>query len=433
MKSKILTGHIFASFFIILLLGIFFVSNSSVEAARSNFSLPPVGTIVVYRVAGLPPYNNGTQIRFVEVTGRGLINSPKVLAQSQFLGLTLSEMSASRREKSVDVVYEIENVTPLNFNYPTIALKHRSYDEPMNTFVEQDLPLPQGYLLRDIWTATDQNNNLYVIATGRPSVGQPTEIKLYSINSANSLVSSSTLRVFNPTESISTLKGAIDPWTGNIHVIANVYTTTTTSAVCDRKIFVFDSVTFSQIQEISFPLCDSFVPELKIGPQREGFVVLLGGNGNLEASYLTPANGQWSQNVLLSLPQAMIGGPTGVYLFPGNASSSNSIALATTEYSTTTFRVESKLRLSHDTGRTFLSFPVSLFATFSSAGSSYGEFHLARFKERSSDIPFVLGKSSNELKIFFDPTFAGPVTQYIVDQTPIASTQYFGDISVVEY
>ncbi|KKS26266.1 MAG: 50S ribosomal protein L18 [Parcubacteria group bacterium GW2011_GWA2_42_11] len=68
-----------------------------VEAAKSVFRQPPVGTIVVYKVAGLPPYNQGTQIRFAEVGARGLTTSPKVLAQSQFSGLTLSEIAKKRQ------------------------------------------------------------------------------------------------------------------------------------------------------------------------------------------------------------------------------------------------------------------------------------------------------------------------------------------------
>ncbi|MEK7552074.1 MAG: hypothetical protein AAB534_01525 [Patescibacteria group bacterium] len=431
MKSKILIGLIsLFSFTTVLLLSSIFTLNQFAEAARPNFTPPPVGTIVVYKVAGLPPYNHGTQIRFAEVGSTGLINPPRILAQSQSLGLSLSQMSAVRRGGNIDIVYEIENVTPLNLNYPTVAFKHRSYDNFMRTFVEQDLPLPQGYILRDIWTTTDQNNNLHVIATGKTGVNQLSEIKLYAIDSSNALVSTSTIPLSNLADSISILKGAIDPSTGNIHIIANVYNVNN-SFFCQRTIFVFDSITFNQVQTISFPVCGPTISNLQIGPQGDGAVILPDVGGNLIASYIDPITHQWSPQVSLPLPQLAGGGTLGTYLFPGSNSPTNAFTLATTEYSSTTPDIEFKLRLSHDTGRTFLNIPVSIFSNSSVPLPIYDEFLSARFKDRPSDVPFVLGKSTPELRIFHDPGFLGQITEYVVDQA--SGTQYFGDVSVVEF
>ena len=432
MKSKILNLQILTFFLVILvLLAIFFILSPFVEAAKSVFRQPPVGTIVVYKVAGLPPYNQGTQIRFAEVGARGLTTSPKVLAQSQFSGLTLSEISAVRRGKNIDIVYEIENVVSSSFNYPTIALKHRRYDESMSTFVEQNLPLPQGYLLRDLSAVVGPNNNLYVVTSGHTGINQPSEIKLYSINSSNNLIASSTIHTLTPPESIGIFKSAIDPSTGNIHIIANVHGLNG-SYGCSRKIFVFDPITFNQIQTIVFPLCSAVISELQIGPQGDGVVILPNAGGDITASYLDPTTGQWSSPVSLPLPQLTGWSAFGTYLFPGSNSPTNSITLATTEYSSTTPPdIEFKLRLSHDTGRTFLNSPVSIFANVSSSNYSHQEFYLARFKERPNDLPFVLGRASNELRIFHDPGFLGQITEYVVDQ--VSGTQYIGDVSVVEF
>jgi len=349
---------------------------------------------------------------------------------SQSQGLTLSEMSAVRRGKNIDIVYEIENVTPLNFNYPTIALKHRHYNASMNNFVEQYLPLPQGYLLKDVSAVVGQNNNLYVVATGKTAASQPSEIKFYLIDSNNTLVSTSSIPLSNPTDFITILKGATDTSTGNIHVIANVFNTSS-SYNCHREIFVFDPLAFNQVQTISFPLCVASISDLQIGPQGDGVAILPDIGGSLTASFLDSNTGQWSGQVPLSLPPLAGGATFGTYLFPGSNGPTNALTLATTEYSSTTPDLEFKLRLSHDTGRTFLNFPVSTFFTSSSITPLYEEFHLARFKDRPFDLPFVLGSGSNELRIFHDPAFLGQITEYVVDQ--VSGTQYFGDVSVVEF